>query len=66
MSVEEAAELLGIGRAHAYRAAKRGDLPVIRIGTRIRVVREGIERMLAEGAKVPTRAIGEGAAVSNG
>ena len=37
ISVDRAAELLGIGRASAYKAANTGDLPVIRIGHRMRV-----------------------------
>ena len=37
MSVEEAAELLGISRWLAYEQAQRGDLPVLRIGRRLRV-----------------------------
>jgi excisionase family DNA binding protein len=37
MSVEEAAELLGISRWLAYEHAQRGDLPVLRIGRRLRV-----------------------------
>jgi excisionase family DNA binding protein len=39
MSVEEAAELLGIGRTLAYRLATRNELPtpVVRIGRTLRV-----------------------------
>src|SRR5512142_1436097 len=37
MSVEEAATLLGISRWLAYERAQRGDLPVLRIGRRLRV-----------------------------
>jgi hypothetical protein len=37
-----------LGRSGAYAAAKRGDLPVIRIGTRLRVPIAVCERMLAE------------------
>jgi excisionase family DNA binding protein len=39
-SVEEAAKELGIGRNQAYLAAKRGEIPSIRIGKRILVLRE--------------------------
>lgn len=35
VSVEEAAQWLGIGRNRAYEAARRGDLPTIRIGHRL-------------------------------
>src|SRR5206468_189552 len=37
MFVEEAATLLGISRWLAYERAQRGDLPVLRIGRRLRV-----------------------------
>ena len=46
-SVEEAAELLGIGRTTAYQAVWRGELPHIRIGTRILVPRAALDRLLA-------------------
>jgi excisionase family DNA binding protein len=39
VSVPMAARLLGIGRRTAYRAAERGELPVIRIGRRVVVSR---------------------------
>ncbi len=35
ITVEEAAELLGIGRSAAYEAARRGQLPTRRLGRRI-------------------------------
>jgi excisionase family DNA binding protein len=34
-TVEQAAELLGVGRNTAYDAARKGDLPVLRIGRRL-------------------------------
>jgi excisionase family DNA binding protein len=34
-TVEEAAELVGIGRNKAYEAAKTGEIPTIKIGKRI-------------------------------
>lgn len=37
ITVQQAAECLGISRSAAYRAAERGDLPVIRLGGRLRV-----------------------------
>jgi excisionase family DNA binding protein len=46
-TVEEAAQLLGIGRNSAYEAVRRGELPVIRIGRRYVVPRLALERMLA-------------------
>ena len=34
VTVPEAGRILGIGRSASYEAARRGDLPVIRIGRR--------------------------------
>jgi excisionase family DNA binding protein len=51
MTIEEAAKLLGIGRNQAYSAASRGELPAIRLGKRILVLRLPLEKMLrGEGA----------------
>lgn len=46
MSIDEAARMIGIGRNQAYSAAKRGEIPTIRIGKRLLVLREPLERML--------------------
>jgi len=48
MTVEEAAQVLGIGRSSAYEAVRRGELPVIRIGRRYVVPRAALERLLSE------------------
>jgi excisionase family DNA binding protein len=45
--VDEAAKILGIGRNQAYAAARRGEIPIIRIGKRILVLREPFKKMLA-------------------
>jgi excisionase family DNA binding protein len=46
-SVEASAKALGISRALAYRLAKSGDLPVIRLGpTRVRVPTAALLKML--------------------
>jgi excisionase family DNA binding protein len=45
-TIDEAAKVLGIGRNQAYAAAKRGEIPIIRIGKRILVLREPLKRML--------------------
>lgn len=59
LSIDEVARILGIGRAGAYAAAKHGDLPVIRIGSRILVVRAALERLLASaGKKIGTESSG--------
>ncbi len=51
-TVDEAARLLGIGRNSAYEAARRGDLPTLRVGKRILISRAGLDRMLSGAAPV--------------
>jgi excisionase family DNA binding protein len=46
-SVPEAGERLGIGRNSAYAAAKRGEIPTIRIGKLLRVPEAALARKLA-------------------
>jgi excisionase family DNA binding protein len=46
-SIDEAAIILGISRGSAYVAAKRGDIPTIRIGKRLLVPLAALERMLS-------------------
>jgi excisionase family DNA binding protein len=48
LTVEEAAEALGISRAFAYEAVARGEIPSVRIGRRIIIPRVALERMLNE------------------
>lgn len=48
-TVQEAGELLGLSRGSAYEAARRGDLPTLRIGRRLLVPISALEKML-EGA----------------
>ncbi len=49
ISVPEAGkEYLGIGRDASYEAARRGDIPVIRIGKLLRVPVIAMEKMLEE------------------
>ena len=50
-TIEEAAELLKIGRSGAYEAARRGDIPVLRIGRRWLVPRIALDKMLADAGK---------------
>ena len=47
LTIEEAARALGVGRNAAYDAARRGILPVIRLGRRLVVPRVALERLLA-------------------
>ncbi len=53
-TVEEAAATLGISRAFAYEAVRRGEIPSIRIGRRVLVPRAALERLLDGGS--PTAA----------
>jgi hypothetical protein len=46
MSVEEFAAEVPMGRNQAYQAVLRGEIPIIRFGKRIRVLREPARRML--------------------
>ncbi len=57
ISVEAAAKRLGIGRNQGYAAAARGEIPSLRIGKRVLVLREPFERMLrGEGPARETKA----------
>ena len=46
ISVVEAGRRLGVGKNAAYEAARRGEIPTIRIGKRILVPVVALERML--------------------
>lgn len=50
ITVEEAGAVLGIGRSAAYEAARRGDLPTLRIGRRLVVPTPALLRMLGAGS----------------
>jgi excisionase family DNA binding protein len=43
LRVEEAAQLLQISRAMAYRLMNAGELPVVRIGRAVRIPRRSLE-----------------------
>jgi excisionase family DNA binding protein len=47
LTVEEAAKVLGISRAFAYEAVRRGDIPHIKIGRRLLVPKAALQRLLA-------------------
>ena len=46
-TIEEAGAALGLSRPSAYLAAKRKELPTIRLGRRIVVPKAALEKMLA-------------------
>lgn len=49
VTVEEAAQLLGISRGLAYEMVRQKKLPALRFGRRLVVPRGALERLLAEG-----------------
>ena len=48
LRVEEVAAKLGVGRSKAYEMVAKGELPVVRIGTAVRVPLSGLERWIEE------------------
>lgn len=46
LTVTEVAAALGISRAHAYELVAQGELPSLRLGRRIVVPRQALERLL--------------------
>jgi excisionase family DNA binding protein len=48
ISVPEAGRRLGLGKNASYEAARRGELPVLRFGRKLRVPRVALERLLIE------------------
>jgi excisionase family DNA binding protein len=46
MTVPEAGEILGLGRNASYEAARRGDIPTIKLGKLLRVPKVAFDRML--------------------
>lgn len=50
-TIPEAGRVLRIGRSAAYEAARRGEIPTVRIGRSLRVPRLALERMLAGGTE---------------
>ena len=51
LTVNEVAKLLGLSRASAYQGVARGEIPSIRVGRRILVPRQALERMLEGDSK---------------
>ncbi|MBW3591044.1 MAG: helix-turn-helix domain-containing protein [Actinobacteria bacterium] len=45
-TVEEVAELLRIGRSAAYEAVRRGQIPALRFGRRLRIPRSALDQLL--------------------
>jgi excisionase family DNA binding protein len=53
LTVEEAADVLGISRSLAYELVRRGDIPSLRLGRRIVVPIRGLETLVEEAAALP-------------
>ncbi|SJM33125.1 helix-turn-helix domain-containing protein [Mesorhizobium delmotii] len=47
VTVEEAGQLLGIGRNQAYEGVRRGQIPSIKIGKRLLVPKAALEKLLS-------------------
>ena len=45
-SVPEAGQIVGLGKNASYAAARRGELPTLRFGRKLRVPRVALERLL--------------------
>jgi excisionase family DNA binding protein len=56
-TVVEAGRLLGLGRNAAYEAAKRGDIPTIRMGRLLLVPKAPLHKLV--GAEVPRMSMSE-------
>jgi excisionase family DNA binding protein len=52
--VPEAGALLGLCRNASYEAAKRGDIPTIKIGKLIRVPKAAFHQMLEKTRRIPS------------
>ena len=52
-TIDEAAEILGIARSSAYRAARSGELPTIKIGRRILVGRHALADIINHNGHTP-------------
>jgi excisionase family DNA binding protein len=46
LTVPEAGAQLGLGRNASYEAAKRGDIPTLRLGKLLRVPKAALDRLL--------------------
>lgn len=55
-TVDEVAQILGIGRRQAYEAVTRGDIPSIKLGKRILISTRVINQMLDTGTVTPSAA----------
>lgn len=55
LSIREASKLLGLCQVATRRAIERGELPAIRLGRRVLVLRGALDRLLQETGPAPAR-----------
>ena len=53
LTVDEAADVLGVSRSLAYELVRRGEIPSLRLGRRIVVPIHGLETLVEEAAALP-------------
>jgi excisionase family DNA binding protein len=53
LTVEEAADALGVSRAHLYALIKRGQFPVVRFGRLTRISQQALRDFIAAGGTIP-------------
>lgn len=53
LTVEEAADALGVSRAHLYALIKRGQFPVVRFGRLTRISQQALRDFIATGGTIP-------------
>jgi excisionase family DNA binding protein len=53
VSIDDAAQLLGVGRTTAYAMLAAGELPRIRIGRCVRIPRSAVDRFIEEHLENP-------------
>ena len=60
---DEVAKILHVSRSFAYLLMKRGDIPVVRVGTAVRVRPEDLERFINNNAMqgdIPVQSLSDG------
>jgi excisionase family DNA binding protein len=62
LTVEQAAQLLGISRGLAYQAAREGEIPTIRLGRRVLVPRARLLELVGASGVSAKSAANEGSA----
>jgi excisionase family DNA binding protein len=56
LTIPQAAQLLGISVSKAYEAARAGELPTVKVGTRVLISRRRLEELI-DGPASPTRSV---------